>query len=121
MVYLESGGTWNYKFGASYPRTYRPNAALVVEACREGAERGLDLLDLGRSDMAQEGLIRFKRQFATSERTLTTLHWSPRCIETAESQAAGDTLTSLTDLLTSPDVSNEVSARGGELLYKYFG
>ncbi|MGI9597232.1 MAG: GNAT family N-acetyltransferase [Acidimicrobiales bacterium] len=121
MVYLECGGTWNYKFGASYPRTYRPNAALVVEACREGADRGLDLLDLGRSDIAQDGLIRFKRQFASSERMLTTLHWSPPGVETDESRAASDTLTSLTSLLTAPGVPNDVSAEGGALLYKYFG
>jgi hypothetical protein len=121
MVYLEWGGTWNYKFGASYPRPYRPNAALVVEACREGAERGLDLLDLGRSDVAQEGLVRFKRQFATSERVLTTLHWSPQWPAASPDGGAGKTLTALTEVLTGPDVPNDVSAKAGALLYKYFG
>lgn len=121
VVLIECDGVWNYKFNASYPLPYRPNAALVVEACREGAERGLDLLDLGRSDVAQSGLVRFKRQFASHERQLTTLRWSPNKVEPRAALDAGDTLTSLTELLTDPALPNEVAARGGALLYKYFG
>lgn len=124
MVYLAWNGVWYYKFSASLPRGYRPNAAMIVEACRHGAERGLDLVDLGRSDVDQPGLISFKRQFASDERPLTTLHWRPeRPVDRpgpGVGDAVDDLLGAVTALLTAPDVPNDVTAAGGDLLYRYF-
>lgn len=121
MVYLAYDGGWYYKFGASYPRNYRPNAAMIIEACREGAERGLTLLDMGRSDLDQPGLIDFKRQFATEEVALTTLHWQPEEYNDPAASEVGKTLGAITELLTDPLVPNELTARGGDLLYRFFG
>lgn len=121
MVYFACEGVWYYKFGASYDRRYRPNSAMLMAACREGADRGLDLLDMGRSDIDQPGLIDFKREFATEERLLTTLHWQPEDFTNEMGAEVSKTLGAVTELLTDQSVSNEVTANGGELLYRYFG
>lgn len=121
MVYFAYNGVWYYKFGASYPRSYRPNAAMIIEACRGGAERGLSLLDMGRSDIDQPGLIDFKRQFATEELELTTLHWQPDAFDDSAGPEVGKTLGDITELLTDPLVPNELTARGGDVLYRFFG
>ena len=121
MVYFAYNGVWYYKFGASYPRNYRPNAAMIIEACREGVDRGLTLLDMGRSDLDQPGLIDFKRQFATEELALTTLHWQPEDYNDPTGPEVNRTLGAVTDLLTDPVVPNEITARGGQLLYRFFG
>ncbi len=121
MVYFEHEGVWYYKFGASYPRSYRPNSAMIMAACREGVDRGLQLLDMGRSDIDQPGLVDFKRQFASEERALTTLHWKPEDCNDPTAEEVGQTLGAITELLTDPEAPNELAAKGGALLYRYFG
>lgn len=121
MVYFAWNGVWYYKFSASYPRQYRPNAAMLMAACREGADRGLTLLDMGRSDIDQPGLVDFKQQFATEEVALTTLHWQPEEFNDPSGSEVGRTLGALTELLTDPDSPNDVATKAGELLYRYFG
>jgi hypothetical protein len=121
MVYFEHDGVWYYKFGASYPRSYRPNSAMILAACQEGVDRGLRLLDMGRSDIDQPGLIEFKRQFASEELNLTTLHWQPDAYENPTGAEVGATLGAVTELLTDPDAPNDLAVRGGALLYRFFG
>ncbi len=121
MVFLAWNGVWYYKFAASSPRRYRPNAAMIMEACREGAERGLTLLDMGRSDRDQPGLVDFKRQFASEELELHTLHWTPDDYSDPAADEAGRILGEITELVTDPGIPNEVAARAGDLLYRYFG
>lgn len=120
MVFFAWNGVWYYKFGASYEADYRPNAAMIIEACREAETRGLELLDLGRSDIDQPGLVQFKRQFNSQEMPLTTLHWQPSQYVQPIPEL-GKTLGAVTSLLTDPAVPDEVTARGGELLYRFFG
>lgn len=121
MVMIEAGDTWTYKYGASYPTAYGPNAALLVEACQEGIRRGLDVLDLGRSDLSQPGLVRFKQQFSSEERPLATLRWSPDVPVPRSVVDANRSLTALTETLTDPGVPNHVAAGAGSILYQYFG
>ena len=121
MIYFAWDGVWYYKFSASYPRRYRPNSAMIMEACREGAERGLDLLDMGRSDIDQPGLVEFKQQFASTERELTTLHWSPEGWNDPTGAATSRLLGRMTELLTDPSVPNDVTTEAGRELYRYFG
>lgn len=121
MIYFAWKGIWYYKFSASYPRQYRPNAAMIMAACREGEARGLTLLDMGRSDIDQPGLVEFKQTFASQERALTTLHWQPEEYNDPAGAEVGATMGAVTELLTAPDVPNHVTAEGGALLYKYFG
>ncbi len=121
MIYFAFNGVWYYKFSASFPRQYRPNAAMIIAACQEGIDRGLKLLDMGRSDIDQPGLIDFKTMFASEEEALTTLHWQPEDYNDPAGAEVGKTLGAITDLLTDPLVPNEMTARGGDLLYRYFG
>lgn len=121
MVYLAYNGVWYYKFSASYPRRYRPNAALIIEACREGERRGLRLLDMGRSDLAQTGLVDFKEQFASTSRPLATLHWTPTDHAEPTGAEVGRVLGDITELLTDPEVPNRVASLAGDRLYRYFG
>ncbi|MEM7272811.1 MAG: GNAT family N-acetyltransferase [Actinomycetota bacterium] len=121
MVFFAWDGIWYYKFSASYERSYRPNSAMLMAACREGADRGLSLMDMGRSDKDQPGLIDFKRTFASEERELATLHWAPEDHDDQAGAEASRTLGAMTALLTDPSVPDEVTADSGALLYKFFG
>jgi CelD/BcsL family acetyltransferase involved in cellulose biosynthesis len=120
-LFLEWNGALYYKFGASDPEHLhvRPNDAIYWTGIRRGLERGLQLVDWGLSDLDQPGLVRFKRKWATEERRLLTLRsGTPRPRPGA--QEFGDTLTALTGLLTDPAVPDDVTARAGALLYRYF-
>lgn len=121
MIFFVSEDVCYYKFSASYPAKYRPNAAMIMEACRQGADRGVNLLDMGRSDIEQTGLVQFKQQFGSIERPLTTLHYSPaNGADNHRGAAVSQTLGDMTQLLTDPTVPDEVTAEAGRLLYRYF-
>jgi CelD/BcsL family acetyltransferase involved in cellulose biosynthesis len=58
------------KFGASYPaaRSLNANHLLLWETIRRCASDGLVSLDLGRTDLASEGLAEYKRGYGAVER-----------------------------------------------------
>ncbi len=61
-VFVHFGETVIYKYGAS-DRSYlhlRPNDLVMWEAIQCSATRGFKFLDFGRTDLDQEGLLRFK-------------------------------------------------------------
>lgn len=71
-VFVGTGRTLTYKYGAS-DRTalrLRPNNVLFAEQIAWGRERGYEVLDLGRTDVGQEGLRRFKDSLGSEERML---------------------------------------------------
>jgi hypothetical protein len=117
---------WNdviyYKFGASVPEhlVVRPNELLAWESMRLGQELGCRTYDWGVTDLDQPGLLAYKRKYATEERRVVTLLHTPPGHDAAASAEAGWMLSQLTDLLTRPDVPDEVTARAGELLYRFF-
>ena len=90
-----------------------------MELVEAGVERGLRLVDWGLSDLDQPGLVGFKRKWATTERRLLTLR-SGTAEATAAQREFGDVLGELTRLLTDRTVPDDVSARAGALLYRYF-
>jgi len=120
MTFFEWGDTWYYKFSASYPNEQRPNAALMMHACRLASERGMQLIDMGRSDDDQPGLLAFKEQFEPDIVSLTTLKWSPAEWSDPQSSQVGATLGALTNILTDPSVPEAIAAQAGDLLYRYF-
>ncbi len=71
-VFLAWNRTLTYKFGASDPAAWglRPNHALFWEAIRWACDHGYATLDLGRSDLANEGLRMFKSRWGASESEL---------------------------------------------------
>jgi CelD/BcsL family acetyltransferase involved in cellulose biosynthesis len=119
-VYLAWNDTLYYKFGASVAEALpmRPNDALAWTALRWASERGFRLLDWGRSDLDQPGLVAYKRKWASEERRIVTL------CSTSQSPNSdrdpGQLLGELTSLLTDDAVPDHITERAGSLLYRYF-
>jgi CelD/BcsL family acetyltransferase involved in cellulose biosynthesis len=72
-VFLASGDTCVYKYGASDERRWnaRPNHLLFWEGIRWARARGCRTLDFGRTDAGDRGLREFKSRWGTAERELT--------------------------------------------------
>lgn len=68
-IFLGFNGTLIYKYGASDDRywEYRPNNVLFWSLIRWACVRGYETFDWGRSDLADEGLRRFKSGWGAEE------------------------------------------------------
>jgi lipid II:glycine glycyltransferase (peptidoglycan interpeptide bridge formation enzyme) len=121
-VYLRWGDTLYYKFNASTPGALklRPNNLLVLAGIDLAQSLGCGTLDLGPSDDDQPGLIRFKRQFGALEREVRFLRYVPPCWRDHQSDELRRVLAELSRLLTAPDTPDELTARAGALLYRFF-
>ncbi len=119
-VYLVWNDALYYKFGASLAEylPMRPNEALHWTAIRWAVDRGLRLFDWGRSDLDQPGLMAYKSKWGSVESRIVLLRAG------SDSQLArpgiGPVLGELTRLLTDDAVPDEVTARAGAILYRYF-
>ncbi len=71
-IFLTFGKDVFYKFGASdiQYQNLRPNDLVMWETIRHYSERGFQRLDLGRTEMSNEGLRRFKAGWGAAEATL---------------------------------------------------
>ncbi|MDH4117420.1 MAG: GNAT family N-acetyltransferase [Acidimicrobiia bacterium] len=120
VLFLEWKDTFYYKFNASDPDRLdvRPNDLVVWSGIKAAHDRGLQWLDFGVSDLDQEGLIRYKRKYASRESEVVVVR-SPAGPSAREADARR-LLGGLTNLLVAPDVSDEVSRNAGQLLYRYF-
>ncbi len=119
-LYLIWNGVIYYKFGASLAEhlRLRPNDAIHWAAIQCAVDRGLTLFDWGRSDLDQPGLVSFKRKWASVERGLVTLRSSDGagCRRPESDRMLGE----LTHLMTDDAVPDDITARAGALLYRYF-
>jgi len=122
VLFLEWKHTLYYKFNASTPAglDHRPNDLLMWEGIKYGKQQGFIALDLGLSDWDQEGLIRYKRKFATEEQAISFLRYTPDGTRPEANGQASALFGQLTELLTDESVPDSVTARAGELLYRYF-
>ena len=120
VLFLEWRDTLYYKFNASAPEALsrRTNDAIMWAGIERAIKRGLRAIDLGLSDWDQDGLIQYKRKYATAEKTITLLQLG------SESPTPGSVvasrLTDLTRLLTDPEVPDSVTEQAGSLLYELF-
>jgi CelD/BcsL family acetyltransferase involved in cellulose biosynthesis len=118
-VFLEWKDRLFYKFAASDPAHLceRPNDLVMWEGIGYAKAKGLAYLDLGLSDWDQDGLIRYKRKFATEEGAIRFL----RLAHTAAPGTGGEHefLHQLTQLFTDPAVPDRVTEMAGGLLYRY--
>ncbi len=116
-LFLNWQQTLTYKYAASSTEDhqYRPNNLLSWTAMRWGCEHGYTVFDLGRTEVENTGLQRFKKGWAADESPLTY------SILSAALPAANDgKLMSLMKPLIQkapPWVCRTV----GELLYRHFG
>jgi CelD/BcsL family acetyltransferase involved in cellulose biosynthesis len=107
-----------YKYGCSDERFHPLGAMpflfwnLIVESRAQGAE----LLDFGRTDDANEGLVRFKDQFGTVRRRIAYSRCLGSLAEEPTSALQLPLVRSLFSLL--PDT---LSSRAGGLLYRHVG
>jgi lipid II:glycine glycyltransferase (peptidoglycan interpeptide bridge formation enzyme) len=71
-VFLHSGKRAIFKFGASNQalQHLRANNLVMWEAIKWYAHHGFEVLDFGRTSIAQEGLRTFKRGWGTEERRI---------------------------------------------------
>jgi len=121
VLLLQWGRSLYYKFNASQPDLLgaRPNDLVIWHAIEHGVATGLERLDFGLSDWDQEGLLRFKRKYATEEKTIHSLQHVPHPPSQREVELR-NLLPRLTSLLTRPDVPDAVSEEAGNVLYRYF-
>ena len=73
ILTLAHGNKVVYKYGGSNARFHNSGAMpmLFWRAIQESKEAGMEELDLGRSDLANFGLIRFKERLSAIGSTLT--------------------------------------------------
>lgn len=118
ILLLSWGDTMYYKFNASSPRALdvRPNDLLMWEATRLGVSLGLATLDLGRTDADHESLARYKSKYATQEQRIRTL----RTGGFRRDPTVGEVLGPLTELLTRPEIPDDMTEEAGNLVYHHF-
>lgn len=122
VMFLEWNDTLYYKFNASDADHLgvRPNDLVIWEGIQHAIDRGLTRFDFGLSDWDQEGLVRFKRKYATDERTINFLEHMPSGGPSARESETRALLPRITDLLTCPEVPDAVTEQAGDVLYRYF-
>jgi CelD/BcsL family acetyltransferase involved in cellulose biosynthesis len=121
-LYLEWKDTLYYKFNASARADlpYRPNDLLTWEGIKYGKAKGYSNFDFGLSDWDEEGLLRYKRKFATEEKAISFLRFTPDGPPGQQEQQARGLLNQLTDLFVDESVPDNISAKAGEILYRFF-
>ena len=119
-LFLEWNGVLYYKFGASDPEHLRcaPTTRSTGPRSSWASPRARSRR-LGPRGLDQPGLVRFKSRWASEQRRLVTLRAGVAELQSAQREL-GDVLGGLTRVLTEPSVPDEVTARAGALLYRYF-
>jgi CelD/BcsL family acetyltransferase involved in cellulose biosynthesis len=122
VLYLGWGDTLYYKFNASDPAHLdaRPNDLIVWESLAFAADHAYRAVDFGLSDWDQEGLNRFKRKYATDERTIHLLRHDPGDGPSGTELEARQLLDRLTGVFVGAEVPDHVTAEAGDALYRYF-
>lgn len=111
-----------YKFNASAQAhlSVRPNDLIIWEGIKYGKSIGLDYLDFGLSDWEQESLVRYKRKFASEEKTISILRNQSSREITYQEQKINHLFPQLTELFTDENVPDAITEKAGEILYRYF-
>ena len=111
-----------YKFNASAQAhlQVRPNDLIIWEGINYGKSQGLDYLDFGLSDWDQESLVRYKRKFASEEKTISLLRTRSGRKMTFQEAEISRLFPQLTDLFTDESVPDNITEKAGELLYRFF-
>lgn len=122
VLFLEWQNKLNYKINASKPdyTGFRPNDFIVWEAMNYGKNKDFEYLDFGLSDWDQEGLLRYKRKFATEEKTISFLRYSPEIFQSLREKQMRSLLPQLTDLFVDEEVPDRLTEKAGEVLYQFF-
>jgi CelD/BcsL family acetyltransferase involved in cellulose biosynthesis len=122
IFFLQWKDSFCYKFNASVPAylSHRPNNLLLWEGVKYARAAGFQYLDFGLSDLDQDGLLRYKRQFATAEKTISFLQYRPVEALNPQEQQMRTLLPELTTLFTNEQVPDSITEKAGEALYHFF-
>lgn len=122
VLFLEWQDRLYYKFNASSPEqiALRPNDLVLWEGIKYGISKDRKVLDFGLSDWDQEGLLRYKRKYASHEKTISFLNHTPPQSPSETEKRIRQLLPKITDLFVDEAVPDHVSEQAGELLYRYF-
>lgn len=115
-VYLCFNGVLTYKYGASARASLsrRPNHAIFMHAIRWGCDTGQRVLDLGRTDIDNEGLRAFKLGWGGCEQQVSYVGLSRK----HRSAAPGVPAFLRAALSKAPPITGRIV---GEALYRHFG
>ena len=118
VLYLRWKDTLYYKFNASDPSRLdvRPNDLLAWAGINMGRDLGLRLFDFGLSDYEQEGLVRYKRKYASEEKTVSFV----RALDPGVGDDVRKILSQVTELMVDESVPDAITERAGDLLYRHF-
>jgi hypothetical protein len=107
-----------YKYGCSNERFHHLAGTpfLFWKLIEESKMAGAEQLDLGRTDLDNEGLIEFKDRFGTTRRRITYLRYP----ETAREKGVVESYLPATRRLFSV-LPNALSSRIGRLVYRHIG
>lgn len=121
-IFLKWKDSLYYKFNASVSETlaHRPNDQLIWEGIKRAKEIRCTAVDFGLSDWDQDGLIRYKRKFATTEKTIFFLRHSRDLPSVSQEKSAKELLAAITQLFVDRTVPDHVTERAGQCLYRYF-
>lgn len=122
VIFLEWQDKLYYKFNASHPAyiSFRPNDLIIWEGIKYGKAKGYTRLDFGLSDWDQEGLVHYKRKYASEEKTISFLRYYFEEKLTKQEKHVQSLLPQLTDLFTQAAVPDCITEKAGEVLYKFF-
>ena len=122
ILFLFWQDTCYYKFTSSdpYHLSLRPNNLLLWRGIQEAKERGFRLLDLGRSNARQTGLVAFKRAFGASEEDLLDVTYRPDAGGSDEETDVSRLLRDVTQLFVKDSVPDNITEEAGALLYRFF-
>jgi hypothetical protein len=111
-----------YKFNASTAKqlAVRPNDLMIWRAIQYAKTKGYTYWDFGLSDWDQEGLVRYKRKFATEEKTISFLRYSGQAGVDPHRQDWNQLAPQLTTLFTDESVPDAITEAAGTLLYRFF-
>lgn len=111
-----------YKFNASHPdfMQFRPNDLIAWEALKYGHQQGFEYLDFGLSDWDQDSLVRYKQKYATEEKTISFLRYTPAHLPSEKTSRMRKLMPQLTDLFVAEGVPDEITEKAGSILYRYF-
>jgi lipid II:glycine glycyltransferase (peptidoglycan interpeptide bridge formation enzyme) len=98
----------------------RPNDLLLWKGIEYAKAEGYTYFDFGLSDWDQEGLVRYKRKFASDEREIAFLRYQQNHAPSHEVAEIQRLLPQLTELLTRDDVPDEITEQAGAMLYRFF-
>ena len=119
ILTLRFKNTLVYKYGCSDARFFNLGGIqlLLWRAIENAKENGAEELDLGRSDLNDEGLIVFKDRWG-AERSQLTYFRSP--MQTSHNVFDGQNWSTAATRITS-HIPNCVVSTAGKLLYRHFG